>query len=383
MGIVGEYDRVRAKYPAGELDLITDVPGVSVGHCTIQDGGVQTGVTAVIPHAGNCFREKCVAATHVINGFGKSAGLMQIDELGTHETPILLTNTMSVGTVSTALIRYMLAGNPDIGMTTGSVNPVVLECNDGRLNDIRGMHVTEEHARKALENAEKNAGKVAEAGGAAGRFEEGAVGAGTGMMCYGLKGGIGSASRVVTICSKAGTCHEGEAPEKMTFTVGTLVLTNFGKLPELTVYGDPVGERIAGLQAEVKEAEGQRAAEAGKMQREIGSIIVVIATNAPLSSRQLGRVARRAQNGIARTGSVTAGGSGEVVVSFSTANKISHYPNEAGQAFCTAKYLREDYLDDIFAAVTESVEESIISSMLHAEIDPAVEGKVHSLREYI
>lgn len=361
MGIMEEYGQARSKYPAGELNQITDVPGVSIGHCTLRDGSVQTGVTAVIPHPGNCFREKCVAAAHVINGFGKGAGLMQIQELGTLETPILLTNTMSIGTVSTALTRYMLEKNPDIGVTTTSVNPVVLECNDGRLNDIRGMHVTEEHARMALENAENSAGSA---------FEEGAVGAGAGMICYGLKGGIGSSSRIITVKYRAKDA-EGNLLTDKHYTVGTLVLSNFGRISDLVVYGEALGEKIEDIQKE-----------AARKEKETGSVIVIVATDAPLSARQLGRVARRAQNGIARTGATTAGDSGEAVVCFSTANKQNHYPKGGAGSICTAEYLHEYYLDAVFAAVSESVEESIISSLMHADIDKAIEGKVHSLKEY-
>ena len=169
----------------GKHDLITDVPGVKVGHVTVRDGeSVNTGVTAVLPHRGNIFRDKVMAGAAVINGFGKTMGLVQIEELGTIETPIILTNTLSIGTAATALIKYMLAQNEDIGLTTGTVNPIVCECNDGTINDIRGLHVKEEHVFKALESADVT-------------FEEGAVGAGTGMRCMGLKGGIGSASRIL------------------------------------------------------------------------------------------------------------------------------------------------------------------------------------------
>ena len=171
----------------GPRNLISDVPGVTVGHVTIQDGaGVNTGVTAVLPHGGNLFRDKVLAASVVINGFGKTIGLVQVEELGTIETPILLTNTLSVGTAATALVKYMLAQNADIGRTTGTVNPLVCECNDGFLNDIRGLHVREEHIFQAIAAAGPD-------------FAEGAVGAGTGMSCLGFKGGVGSASRTAAL----------------------------------------------------------------------------------------------------------------------------------------------------------------------------------------
>lgn len=365
MGIPAEIGIKIGKIPAGRLNQITDVPGVSVAHVTLKRGSIQTGVTAVLPHPGNCFREKCPAATHVINGFGKSVGLIQVQELGTIETPLLLTNTFSVGTASTALIRYMLEDNQDIGTTTGSVNPVVFECNDSKLNDIRGMHVTEEHARLALERAKaresSEAASMGESVEEAASFEEGAVGAGTGMVCYGLKGGIGSASRLIDI---GGT----------TYTLGTLVLTNFGKLHELVIAGRSIGEQ---LEEKIKgEVEG---CTNGSDAPDRGSIIVLIATDLPLSTRQLGRISRRAQNGIARTGSITANGSGEIVLSFSTANKISHYPESDT---CKAEFLHEERMDAVFAAVCEVVEESIISSLLHAEVDDALTGKISSLKCY-
>lgn len=335
MGIEKERGWNSGRLEKGERNLISDVPGVTVGHCTLQQGSVQTGVTAILPHPGNCFQSKCAAAVHVINGFGKSAGLMQIRELGTIETPILLTNTLSVGTVSAALTRYMLKDNPDIGVTTGTVNPLVLECNDGRLNDIRGMHVEESHVFAALQSASPD-------------FEEGAVGAGTGMCCYGLKGGIGSSSRLIPIGGN-------------TYTLGTLLLTNFGSLSDLRIDGKPVGRILS-----------------GESQPDRGSVITIIATDLPLSSRQLGRAARRAQNGLARTGTITGTGSGEVVICFSTANQISHYPSAPISQAC---YLHEDYIDTVFRAVGESVEESVISSLLHAKTTPDTAPKIRCLSD--
>ena len=184
----------------------------------MDNGNIKTGVTAIIPHSDNIFREKLICSSYVINGFGKSVGLVQINELGTLETPIILTNTLSVGTCSTALVKYMLKENDDIGVTTGTVNPVVCECNDGYLNDIRGLHVKEEDVFDATENAEIN-------------FKEGNIGAGTGMSCYQLKGGIGSASRVLKLDDKE-------------YTIGSLVLSNFGLKEDLLVDGIKVGEKI-------------------------------------------------------------------------------------------------------------------------------------------
>ena len=292
----------------GKRNLITDVAGITVGHCTLADGDVQTGVTALLPHQGDLFHDRCPAAVHVINGFGKSAGLVQVQELGYLETPLILTNTLSVGTAFTACVRYMLARNDQIGRAESTVNPVILECNDGYLNDIRGLHVTEDHVFAALDAADTT-------------FALGAVGAGRGMSCYHLKGGIGSASRVFEIGGQ-------------TYTLGALAMTNFGSLIDLTIAGERIGKKLA---AEPEDAKG--------------SCIMVLATDAPLSSRQLSRVARRAQSGLARTGAVTEHGSGEIVLAFSTFRPI-------------------------FRAAIETVEESIIRSMLEAETVTGRDGHI-------
>ena len=290
---------------------------------------VHTGVTAIIPHTGDVFHEKCLAGAHVINGFGKSIGLVQVQELGTLETPILLTNTLSVGTVSTALVEYMLERNDDIGLDAGTVNSLVLECNDARLSDIRGLHITKEHARAALDAA-------------ADTFAEGDVGAGAGMVCYSLKGGIGSASRLCRLYGE-------------TYTVGALVMTNFGTLRDLKVAGDSVGERLFWQeQSELKDK---------------GSIIVIIATDVPLSARQLERVAKRAQSGIARTGGISGNGSGEIALAFTTGNKLAHYSSDRLESI---RLVYEEDIDEVFRAAIESVDEAIISSMLHAK---AVTGR--------
>ena len=305
----------------GKRNLITDVAGITVGHCTLADGDVQTGVTALLPHQGDLFHDRCPAAVHVINGFGKSAGLVQVQELGYLETPLILTNTLSVGTAFTACVRYMLARNDQIGRAESTVNPVILECNDGYLNDIRGLHVTEDHVFAALDATDTT-------------FALGAVGAGRGMSCYHLKGGIGSASRVVEI--------------------GALAMTNFGSLIDLTIAGERIGKKLV---AEPEDAKG--------------SCIMILATDAPLSSRQLSRVARRAQSGLARTGAVTEHGSGEIVLAFSTANRI-----QAGQIFHSGVYLNDEAFRPIFRAATETVEESIIRSMLEAETVTGRDGHI-------
>lgn len=328
------------KLPKGKNNLITDVKGVKVGHKTLDNGNIKTGVTAIIPHSDNIFREKLICSSYVINGFGKSIGLVQINELGTLETPIILTNTLSVGTCSTALVKYMLKENDDIGVTTGTVNPVVCECNDGYLNDIRGLHVKEEDVFDAIENAEIN-------------FKEGNIGAGTGMSCYQLKGGIGSASRVLKLDDKE-------------YTIGSLVLSNFGLKEDLLVDGIKVGEKI--LEKEREELEK-------------GSIIIILATDIPMNERQLKRIAKRVPIGLARTGSHIGNGSGDIVIAFSTANRIKHYED---RDIVSIKIINENIIDKVFRGVIECVEEAVISSLLHSEKTIGTsEHKRESLKKYI
>ncbi|MCF2638933.1 P1 family peptidase [Fusobacterium varium] len=328
------------KLQKGKNNLITDVKGVKVGHKTLDNGNIKTGVTAIIPHSDNIFREKLICSSYVINGFGKSVGLVQINELGTLETPIILTNTLSVGTCSTALVKYMLKENDDIGVTTGTVNPVVCECNDGYLNDIRGLHVKEEDVFDAIENAEIN-------------FKEGNIGAGTGMSCYQLKGGIGSASRVLKLDDKE-------------YTIGSLVLSNFGLKEDLLVDGIKVGEKI--LEKESEELEK-------------GSIIIILATDIPMNERQLKRIAKRVPIGLARTGSHIGNGSGDIVIAFSTANRIKHYED---RDIVSIKIINENIIDKVFRGVIECVEEAVISSLLHSEKTIGTsEHKRESLKKYI
>lgn len=317
---------------SGPKNCITDVAGVRVGHRTVtdpEDPSVQTGVTVVLPHEGNVFREKLVAACHVINGFGKAVGLVQVEELGQLESPIALTNTLSVPAVTEGLLDLLLDENPEIGDAAGSVNAVVAECNDSLLNDMRGRHVRREHVAEAVEVA---SGEV---------VEQGAVGAGRGMVAFGLKGGIGTASRVVR--------RDGAS-----WAVGVLVLSNFGRLDQLAVAGRPVG---TGLARELGGIEGGG---------EGGSIIVVLATDAPMTDRQLGRLLRRVQNGIARTGSTTGSGSGEVALGFTTAFRIPHHPDSPT---IPIEMLREDdgLIDSFFAGMTETTEEAILNSLINAE----------------
>ncbi len=328
------------KLPPGPLNAITDVQGVAVGHTTLSEGAVQTGVTAILPHGGSLFREKLPAAVTVFNGFGKSAGFVQIEELGTLESPLVLTNTLSVGTAADALVRYMLDQNPEIGATTGTVNPVVLECNDGAwLNDISGLHVKAEHVAEALAAAAPRG------------FAQGAVGAGTGMSAYGLKGGIGSASRLVPISGRD-------------YVLGALVLSNMGRLADLTVSGQPLGPLIA---QRMKQQDASA---------EQGSIIVVLATDAPLSERQLRRLSARATAGIARTGSHFGSGSGDIALAFSTAQRIPHTPPKGSRL--RLEQLHEDRLDLLFRAVIESTEEAVLNSMLYAAAAGGRDGRTRA-----
>ncbi len=331
---------LHATLPSGPRNLITDVAGVRVGHATVRQGEVNTGVTAVLPHPGNLFLDKVMASAAVINGFGKSAGILQVQELGTIETPILLTNTLSVGTAFTGLCRYVLEQNAGAGVYTGSVNCLVTECNDGRLNDIQGLHVREEHVLQAISAAGET-------------FEEGAVGGGTGMCCLGLKGGVGSASRVVELDGTA--C-----------TVGALVMANFGRAGDLMIGGRHIDTRSAGDRLAVKDD---------------GSIIMLLATDVPLSERQLGRVARRTAVALGRTGSYCGNGSGDIAIAFTTANRVPHRGGAAVEAY---RMVRDDRIDPVFLAAVEAVEEAIISALYHARTLTGFQGRTSvGLRDFL
>lgn len=340
---VKEYGIKIGSIKTGKNNSITDVKGVKVGHASLDEGNVKTGVTAIIPHEGNVFKDKLIAASHVINGFGKSTGLIQIDELGTLETPIILTNTLSVGVAYDSLVEYKLSRNSDIGDTTGTVNPIICECNDGVINDIRGLHIKNEHILKALELADTD-------------FQEGNVGAGTGMICYDLKGGIGSSSRIVKLDNKE-------------YTIGVLVLSNFGSLEDFVLNGDYIGEKLC--------------KEIGKSihTEDKGSIIVIVATDIPLSSRQIKRVIKRSTHGIARTGGYSGNGSGEVVIGFSTANRIKHYEESD---ITQIEIISEDKINRIFKATVHSTEEAILNSMICANSVISRKGKkVYSLKDLV
>ena len=331
----------------GELNVglnnnICDVPGVLVGHVTIKEGTSKTGITAVLPHNKNLFKEKVVSASYTYNGFGKSIGLVQIDELGTIETPILLTNTLSVGKVADGLISYMLKDNPEIGVTTSPVNSVVMECNDGSINEIQKRVLTEEHVIEAINNATNN-------------FEQGNVGAGTGMKCHGFKGGIGSSSRIVTIQDKE-------------YVIGVLVNSNFGSSngKDLIFKGRKLGNLIKDYN--LKEEEDK------------GSIIVIIATNLPLNERQLKRLAKRAELGIARTGSYAGNGSGDIMVAFTTENKVVH--DNLNHIEEISRF-SDDYINSIFKAVVDATEEAVLNSMLYSSDETSFKGDyIKSLNHY-
>ncbi|GAB3980195.1 P1 family peptidase [Spirosoma terrae] len=307
--------------PTGQNNAITDVPGVRVGHVTIRQGTtIRTGVTAILPHTGNLFQQKSPAAIYIGNGFGKLTGYSQIDELGTLETPIVLTNTLSVPTAADAVIDYTLSqkGNEEVR----SVNTVVGETNDGFLNDIRGRHVTKQHVLEAIRAAKT------------GPVEEGNVGAGTGTVCFGFKGGIGTASR------KLPTSLGG-------YTVGALVQTNFGGV--LQIGGVPVGVALGKYSFKEKLD---------------GSCMMVILTDAPLDARNLKRLAKRAFMGLAQTGGIASNGSGDYVIAVSTAYQI---PHETTNSFDEMKLLRNDNVSPLFMAAIEATEEAIINSLFAAQ----------------
>jgi len=319
--------------PTGPLNAITDVDGVLVGHTTIIRGdNIRTGVTAILPHGGNLFREKVPGAVFVGNGFGKLAGSTQVNELGEIETPILLTSTLAVPRVADFLIDYMLAlpGNEDVQ----SINPLVAETNDGYLNDIRGRHISRDDVFSAIKGAK------------GGAVTEGSVGAGTGTVAFGFKGGIGTASR--------------KLPARLGgFTVGVLVQSNFGGI--LTINGAPVGRELGRyyLKDELTEPPASQPD---------GSIIIVIATDAPLDARNLNRLAARAMMGLARTGAAGSNGSGDYAVAFSTAAdvRIKTLNQNERNLPRPVKTLANDAVSPLFLAVIEATEEAIYNSLFRA-----------------
>ena len=316
----------------GEWNAITDVEGVAVGHRTLMEGdSIRTGVTVILAHAGNMFQDKVPAAVSVGNGFGKALGFTQVRELGNLETPIALTNTLSVFTAAEGLVDHMLAlpGNEGIR----SVNPVAGETNDGWLNDIRGRHVREQHVLEALAAA------------TSGPVDEGNVGAGTGTLCLGFKGGIGTSSR------KLGSSRGA-------YTIGVLVQTNFGG--RLHILGVPVGEELRMDQSLVP---GVRSGDADLAD---GSCMIVIATDAPLSARNLERLAKRSFLALGRVGSFMSNGSGDYAIAFST-HPACRIPYPSHQAEASHPELGNDSMSPLFQAVVEATEEAIYNSLFMAE----------------
>ncbi len=330
--------------PTGALNTITDVSGVLVGHTTLVRGeNIRTGVTAVLPHNGNLFREKVPGAVFVGNGFGKLAGSTQVNELGEIETPILLTSTLSVPRVADFVLDYMLAlaGNEDVQ----SVNPLVAETNDGYLNDIRGRHVTREDVLGAIKGAK------------GGAVEEGSVGAGTGTVAFGFKGGIGTSSR--------------KLPQTLGgFTIGVLVQTNFGGV--LTINGAPVGQELGRyyLKDELNQPAAKTPSET-RPEKETdadGSVIIVIATDAPIDARNLRRLAARAMMGLARTGAAGSNGSGDYAIAFSTSKegRIRLSSQSERNTPRNLQVLSNDSMSPLFLAVIEATEEAVYNSLFRA-----------------
>lgn len=318
----------------GPRNKITDVPGVAVGHVTIDTDQYKTGLTAILPCPGNPFYHKLPAASFVLNGFGKSQGLVQVDELGQLESPIFLTSTLNVGKVHDGAVSWLLEQCEREGAPARSVNPVVCECNDGSLSQIADRPVEAVHVPQAIAAAGPD-------------FDEGDVGAGKGMICHDLKGGIGSASRLLELGGR-------------TFTLGVLALTNHGCLSDLMVCGRHIGPGLArALRAEHTP--------------DVGSCILVLATDLPLDSRQLGRVLRRGVVGLARMGSFTGHGSGEVFVGFSTANP---YDPRDKASLRPGTLFREDDIDLPFRAMAECTEEAVLNSMICAGTVMGYDGRV-------
>ena len=332
---------ITGQYQPGPLNAITDVAGVKVGHTTLikgdgplkaGNGPVRTGVTVIIPRD-DVWHKKVPAGSFVLNGTGEMTGLSWVAESGFLEYPVALTNTLNVPRVANGIMSWMIRQYPEIGITDDTLTPVVAECDDGRLNDIQGRHVSEADVVKALDGA------------SSGPVPEGTIGAGTGMVSYGFKGGIGTASR--RLSEKDGG-----------YTLGVLVNANHGRRPELIMGGIPVGQLYDGAPTRTSEISDGRHAGVSE-----GSIIVVIATDAPLDGRQLTRLAKRAALGLARTGSTARHGSGDFMLAFSTGNIIPHYPKEPTY---TVTHLADTHLNPLFTATVEATEEAILNALTMA-----------------
>ena len=323
----------------GDKNNICDVEGVLVGQKSIKTEKYNTGVTVVKPHRGNVFKEKVVAGCHVHNGIGKSMGFVQINELGTIETNVAITGTLNIGKISDAVIEESLNNNPEIGITTGTVNPIVLECNDSSLNDSRDRAISKEDYFDALDDLQDD-------------FSQGAVGGGSGMVCHGFKGGIGSASRKIMIGDNE-------------YTLGVIVNSNFGSGngKDLIFNGVKLGDEIKTLQDH----------------EDKGSITVLVVTDVPLDNRQLNRVVKRCSMGISRTGSFAGNGSGDVFVGFTTANKVSHFVSSPIDNIIR---LSDSYINGCFRACVEATEEAVLNSMLFSVTTKGSRNTILDIRSY-
>ena len=412
---IRDFGIVPGVMKTGPKNKITDVPGVLVGHKTVRNGDNKTGVTVIVPGPGNVFERKFIAAGYVHNGFGKTCGLVQVEELGTLETPIALTNTLNVGLAADALVEYTIRQCEKDQVEVTSVSPVVGECNDCRINRIQHRAVSMEDVMEAFSGAGED-------------FEEGDVGAGTGTVCYGLKGGIGSASRVMEVTSVSpvvGECNDcrinriqhravsmedvmeafsgagedfeegdvgagtgtvcyglkggiGSASRVMriggvNYTLGVLVQSNFGATEDLVIDGIRAGQRIL--------EEKERRRKMATAEQDQGSIMTIIATDLPVSDRQLKRIIRRAGVGIARTGAYTGHGSGEVMIGFTTAGRLQ---GKDSPEIMTSTCIREDLINVAFKAAAEAVNEAILNSMTAAGRTGGLAGEVYySLSEFL
>ena len=349
------------QYESGEWNAITDVPGVKVGHVTIMEGTgalipghgpVRTGATVIIPRE-DVWHHKVPAGAFVLNGTGEMTGLAWIAESGFLEYPIALTNTLNIPRVADGVMSWMIKQHPNIGISDDTLTPVVAECDDSRLNDIQGRHVSPEEVVRALDDA------------ASGPVEEGSVGAGAGMVSYQFKGGIGTASRVLP-------------PEKGGYRVGVLVNANHGRRHEFTVKGIPVGrlytdeKRTIAKEDVTQDSSLPLKTFRPQKRQDSGSIIIIVATDAPLDARQLSRLSKRATIGLARTGSISHHGSGDFVLAFSTGNSIPHYPTDPTFEMT---HLADTHLNPLFQATVEATEEAILNALLQATTVTGRDGR--------
>ncbi len=330
------------RLPTGKANSIADVAGVRVGHCTlirgegrlvVGEGPVRTGVTVVLPHEGDLHRRPVKAARFALNGCGGLMGALQMDEFGLLDTPIGLTDTMGIPAVAEGIIRYAMDNNPLAGVETDTIIPVVSECDDSHLNDARGLHVRPEHVFEAIKNATPS-------------IEEGAVGAGTGMICHDFKGGIGTSSRAIE--TKGGE-----------FVVGVLVLSNHGERNDLLIDGVPVGRLLKTPDI---------------CREEQGSIVTIVATDAPLDSRQLGRLAKRVGMGLGLTGSCAHNGSGDIMIAFSTSNIHDRYSTE--HVIVTDRLLVDGEMDPLFRGTVDATAEAVVNSLFKAETTIGRDGNI-------